>query len=319
MPVPEIVLAEHPEKKRSFIIIDGKQRLLTIAGFMDPEGVEYWNNPKLGKGLSVRKDLEGLTFDKMQKDFVYEDERRAFLNADMRCTVISNSPSSDVLYDIFYRLHSGAVPLSSQELRQALHKGPFADYLMAITSELQPIHRVLKLNEPDARLRDVEMILRLISFVLFSQDYKGNLRRFLDDTMGYITANWEEYREPVKQVYSEFNKAIERLERMLGSEKIGRKYTPGKGWERLNKALFEVEVYYFMHLEDAVINSKRKRFTDEFQKFCGENSRFRESITTSTSDLEKYAIRYQVFRDFINKNFGTGIPMLPLKYNLSNQ
>ena len=34
MPVPEVVFAEHPKKKRSFIVIDGKQRLLTIAGFI---------------------------------------------------------------------------------------------------------------------------------------------------------------------------------------------------------------------------------------------------------------------------------------------
>ena len=36
-PVPEIVLAENPNKKRSFIVIDGKQRLLTLAGFIDNE------------------------------------------------------------------------------------------------------------------------------------------------------------------------------------------------------------------------------------------------------------------------------------------
>ena len=37
MPVPEIVLAEDVEEERSFLVIDGKQRLLTIAGFINPE------------------------------------------------------------------------------------------------------------------------------------------------------------------------------------------------------------------------------------------------------------------------------------------
>src|ERR1700739_1003122 len=32
-PVPEIVLAEDTVKKKSFAVIDGKQRLLTVAGF----------------------------------------------------------------------------------------------------------------------------------------------------------------------------------------------------------------------------------------------------------------------------------------------
>ncbi len=37
IPVPEIVLAEDPKMKKSFIVIDGKQRLLTIAGYINPE------------------------------------------------------------------------------------------------------------------------------------------------------------------------------------------------------------------------------------------------------------------------------------------
>ena len=320
LPVPEIVLAEHPQKKRAFIIIDGKQRLLTIAGFINPEKFDYWDNPKLGKQLSVRTDLQGVTFDQMQTDSTYEEEERAFLNADVRCTVVSNYQSSDILYNIFYRLNTGSVPLSSQELRQVLNKGPFADYLMEITTDLQPIHKVLKLNESDPRMRDVEIILRFICFVLFSQNYKGNLRKFLDDTMGDVTKKWEEYNELVKQVYSDFNKAIERLQPVFGkSEIIGRKYTDGKGWERLNKALFEVEVYYFMQLDDEAINGKRKFFVEEFKKFCGRNERFRESIRTSTSDLEKYAIRYKLFCDFINSTLGTDLSMLPLNYDRSDK
>ena len=314
MPVPEIVFAEHPERKRSFIVIDGKQRLLTIAGFMNPEKFEYWGKPALrGKQLTVKRDLDGLSFNRLQEDPTYEAELREFLNADVRCTVVSNYQSSDVLYNIFYRLNTGSVPLSSQELRQVLNKGPFADYLMEITSELQPIHKVLKRNEPDPRLRDVEMILRFIVFVMFSEEYDGKLRRFLDDKMGYITEHWEEYSEAVKQVYSDFNRAIEKLEQILESESIGRIYPPGKWGGRLNKALFEVEAYYFMHLEDKDIHGKKKQFKTELEKFCEGNTSFRESIRISTADSERYATRYTLFCNFVNEIFGTNIPVLSLR------
>ena len=320
MPVPAIVLAEHRKKTGSFIVIDGKQRLLTIAGFMSPGDFKSWRNPKLGqKQLTVRKDLEGLTFDQMENDPTYEHEHRAFVNADVRCTVVANYQSPDVLYDIFYRLNTGAVPLSSQELRQVLNKGPFADYLMEVTQDLQPIHRVLKLTESDPRLRDIEMVLRFIALVMFSLDYRGNLQRFLDDQMGYITEKWEECSEAVKQVYADFNEAIKRLEKMLDSDKIGRRYTLGKGWERLNKVLFEVEAYYFMLLKDEEIDGKGEQFLAEFEKFCGENTQFRESIRDSTSDLEKYTIRYKLFGNFINSTFGTNIHSVPFHYNVSKK
>ena len=165
----------------------------------------------------------------MENDSAYVDELPSVLNADVRCTVVSNYRSWDVLYNIFYRLNTGSVPLSSQELRQVLNKGPFADYLMEITSEPQPIHRVLKRNGPDPRLRDAELILRFMVFVMFSKEYKGNLRRFLDEKMGHITEHWDEYRERVKQVYSDFNRAIEKLEQILEGDKTLVVYIPRIG------------------------------------------------------------------------------------------
>ena len=316
MPVPEIVLAEHPEKKRSFIVIDGKQRLLTIAGFIDPE-IKYWRKPALiGEQLTIRHDLNGLTFNRMENDSACVDELRAFLNADVRCTVVSNYRSWDVLYNIFYRLNTGSVSLSPQELRQVLNKGPFADYLMEVTSEPQPIHRILKRNGPDPRLRDAELILRFMVFVMFSKEYKGSLRRFLDEKMGHITEHWDEYRERVKQVYSDFNRAIEKLEQVLEGDNVGRRYSPDRGWERpLNKVLFEVEAYYFMCLDDAIIKNKKKQFTTELEKFFKDNPVFIESIQASTSNLEKYINRYTLFCDLINKVFGTNIRVLPLEKN----
>ena len=315
MPVPEIVLAEDVEEERSFLVIDGKQRLLTIAGFINPEKFEYWKKAELEKKqLTANKDLGGLTFEEMEKDPTKETERRKFLNADMRCTiVVPRHRSSAVLYDIFYRLNSGSVPLSSQELRQVLNKGAFADYLMDITDKSPAIHRVLRLNGPDARLRDIELILRFIVFAMFRDEYKGNLRKFLDDKMEHITENWKGYNEEVKQVYSDFNRAIEKLGEVLGSQSIGRIHpSSGKRGGRFNKALFEVEAYYFMQLNDEVIQSKKEQFTTEFEKFYEKNPAFGDSIRTSTSDPERYATRYTLFCDFINKTFETDIPVLPL-------
>ena len=312
MPVPEVVFAEHPEKKRSFIVIDGKQRLLTIAGFMNP-ALEYWKKPALkGAQLTVRRDLDGLTYNRMESESAYADELREFLNADMRCTVVSNYESPEILYNIFYRLNTGSVPLSSQELRQALNRGLFSDYLMEITDELQPIHRVLKRNESDPRLRDIEMILIFIAFVMFGEEYDGKLQRFLDEKMKYMNKNWTKYSGEVKQVYSDFNRAIEKMEAILGSTSIGRVYPPGKWGGRFNKALFEVEAYYFMHLKEEDINGKEEQFKSELEKFCEESTLFRESIRTSTTDLERYVNRYELFCEFINKTFKTNISILPL-------
>jgi hypothetical protein len=155
LPVPEIVLAEDPKKKKAFVVIDGKQRLLTIAGFVDPT-INYWKKARL-RDLKLREDLNKTTYEKLKTDESLSDEYREFMNADVRCTIISNFKNDDALYDIFYRLNTGSVPLSTQELRQVLHKGPFADFLIEITSTPQPVHekkfRVARKNSWVARTK----------------------------------------------------------------------------------------------------------------------------------------------------------------------
>src|SRR5574344_1495434 len=98
-PIPEIVLAENPNKKRSFIVIDGKQRLLTLAGFIANDKYKYWDRPVL-KGLKVLKELNKSKY----IDFD-EKSKREFDNSSLRCTVITNYKDIQILYDIFYRLN----------------------------------------------------------------------------------------------------------------------------------------------------------------------------------------------------------------------
>ncbi|MFN8720014.1 MAG: DUF262 domain-containing protein [Rhodospirillales bacterium] len=114
VPVPEVVLAERPGQKKSYVVIDGKQRLMALAGYIQPKfGV--WDNPKL-RDLKSRGDLNGKAFADLSDGESEGEDQKNLLGADLRCTIISHYRSQDVLYDIFYRLNSGSSPLSSQSL-----------------------------------------------------------------------------------------------------------------------------------------------------------------------------------------------------------
>ena len=296
-PVPEIVLAENPNKKRSFIVIDGKQRLLTLAGYIDNEKYKYWDKPIL-TDIKVCKELNKLKY----TDFS-EQLKREFDNASLRCTVITNYTDVEVLYDIFYRLNNGSESLSTQELRQALNKGEFADYLVEITNDLQPIHYVMNLNEPDKRFRDIENILRLFAFTMYHQDYKGNLKKFLDDKMREITEKWDEMQNLIREKYTQINNAIHLLKEVFGEYKfIGRKFDHDRYTNRFNSVLFEVEIFYFLQLDESILCNK-ENFIKNFKKLCIEDSFFRDSIESSTKNIENYKIRYTRIRELINKSF----------------
>ena len=300
-PIPEIVLAEDPVKKKSFIVIDGKQRLLTLAGFVDPN-YSYWDKPFLRK-LIVRDDLNTLYYTNFD-----DQTKREFDNSSLRCTVITGHKSIDVLFDIFYRLNSGSVSLSTQELRQSLNRGCFSDFLLDITNTLQPIHQVLGINKPDKRMKDMEIILRIISFLTSPGKYSGNLKKFLDDQMSYYNEHWIELEKHVKETYSLMNQAISNLFQVFGDyKKIGRKATEN----RFNKALFEVEVYYFSKIQSELLTDKSvESFICSFNKLC-EDSLFRDSIERTTKTLENYNTRYTKFLDIVNSSFGCEISNNP--------
>lgn len=303
-PIPEIVLAEDMKHKRTFIVIDGKQRLLTLAGFMNHEKYKYWDTPKL-KGLKLLNQLNGKTFE----DFCQEKNLKTeFGNSSLRCSVITNYRTEDgndsVLYDLFYRLNSGSVKLSTQELRQALYRGHFSNWLIEVTSSKTQIHHALSLSDADKRMRDAEMVLRLLAFCFRANQYKGNLKSFLDESMQDFNQQWEKQEEKIKSKYEDILTAIDKLKIAFEDYKcIGRKFQREKFESRSNKVLLEVEIFYFMQISAEEVGSKQSEFIEAFKQMCTNDNDFRNSIESSTKNIDNYKVRYSKFGNLMQTMF----------------
>lgn len=302
-PIPQIVLAENKTKSRSWVVIDGKQRLLTIAGFLDPL-IKYWKKPKL-QGLTLFPELNGKDAKELASDERFAEAYRSLMNADVRCTLISNYDSENVLYEIFYRINTGSTQLSTQELRQVLCRGWFADWLIEKTSTLQPLHAVLKLEEPDVRLVDVEILLRCLCNAIFGKNYRGNMKEFLDSSMRSITQNSDSIA--IEAEYMKFNLGIERLKEFFLPIEIGRKLVNGKLEGRFNRALFEVQVFYFSRLNVASALVICPNFKQNFIDWISKSSLFVESIESTTKSIERTTTRFYEFGTMFNNEFGSQI------------
>lgn len=314
LPVPEIVLAEDPKRPRAFIVIDGKQRLLTIAGFINPGKYPYWQEPKI-RGLKSKERLNGYSYELMKANPLFADSLRLLMNADNRCTVVSHFKNDDVLYDIFYRLNTGSVPLSSQELRQVLNKGPFADYLYSVTQDTIALQQVMGLEGSDPRLYDVEFILRYVVFSMFGKEYTNNLKQFLDDSMKKVNEDWGRHEKTVKDLVESIDYAIGLLRKVFNDTEIGRRYVKDRYFGRFNKAVLESQLYYFARLNIEVLtDAKNKQFKEEFEKVSLTNESFGAAVSGSTKDLEKFRARHTVIRDLVNLVYGLTITDIPVKF-----
>lgn len=134
MPVPQIILAENKLKRNTYIVIDGKQRLLSIRRFFSntvPEKNESIDfQPLKLTGLTILHECNGKYKTDIDKALITQ-----FENQPIRTIIIKNWPDEEFLYTVFLRLNTGSKPLSPQELRQALKPGEFLSYLDKATAE----------------------------------------------------------------------------------------------------------------------------------------------------------------------------------------
>jgi hypothetical protein len=237
LPIPQIVLAESKERRGKFIVLDGKQRLLSILQFW---GIgEGKNNEYALSGLDIRKDLTRKKLSHFESEPDLEDDLNALLNQPIRTVVIKNWPNVDFLHLVFLRLNTGSVKLSPQELRQALFPGPFSDWVDVAAVNSGAIKKLLNLREPDYRMRDIEVLSRYLAFRFFIEAYRGRMKRFLDLSFETFNKDWHEWEPRLQAALEEFELAVDSLVRVFGPS-VGRK--PGS--RHFNRAIFDFLVFY---------------------------------------------------------------------------
>ncbi len=246
-------------------------------------------------GLNTLRDLNSVRLSDFTSNKKFSDERRYLANAPIRCAILSGTKNREIFYDVFYRLNSGSVPLSGQELRQVFYKGDFAQYLFEATSEAGPLHALLGITGPDPRLFDIELILRYLAINLDLAPYRGDLRAYLDTTMQELSESWPARSEKIRGMRKELDDVIEATGEHFGAVFMGRKYTGAKLSRRFNKAVFEVQAYYFSRLSrERLIGVPAEQFKDAFKNLCRDPS-FRSSIEATTKSHERFQARFNLF------------------------
>lgn len=237
LPVPQIVLAEKRGQRGKYIVLDGKQRLLSLMQFTG--NAEGNHNAFRLSGLEARSDLTRKTYEAL-KDPSYEDDLNAFHNYTVRTVVIRNWPSYDFLHLVFLRLNTGSVKLSPQELRQALFPGTFSDTVDDRAQASAPLQAILGRDTPDPRMRDVELLVRFLGFHFFMPKYSGRMKGFLDATCETLNASWQDEEPRIERAIAAFNAAGDALLQIFGQENIARKV----GSRLFNRAIFDALVFY---------------------------------------------------------------------------
>ena len=309
-PIPQIVLAEKLDRPGHYFVLDGKQRLLALRQFFveSEQPRDQGFDPLRLTGLEVLAELN-------RKDASHLEDARpdlfaALENHSIRTVVLSQWNSQRLLLSLFLRLNTGSVPLSPQELRQALIHGKFMRWLDSNSGDLEALRRLLGNSHPDRRMVDAELTLRHLAFAKSTVRYRGNLKLFLDDTSEQFNAKWGSLHDSATEALNGLSSAIDAAFDLFGPEKVCRKWS-GARWERaLNRAIFDFQMYSLSRPE---VRQAASGHGDEimarFQGACETDEAFVRSITTTTKTSDAFIVRHRKWQEILRDVTGVDYPL----------
>mgnify|MGYP002739521157 CR=1 FL=1 len=303
LPIPQIILAERKDKRGSYIVIDGKQRLLSIRQFCVTDQGDVFAPLKI-KGLKILQDLNGKTYADILGQFDFSNYISAFENQTIRTVIIRNWPNQDFLYTVFLRLNTGSLPLSPQELRQALNPGSFTSFADQFSADSIWVKNALRISKPDYRMKDVEVVVRYFAFKNFIENYTGNLKDFLDQTCEILNRQFDEDNSQIIYQSEQLDQAIEATFTIFGDNAFT-KYSEGTYTGIFNRPVFDVMSYYFSvpEIREEALN-KSAQIVELFENLCSNNIDFLRSIETSTKNIDPTITRYSEWGNGLKKILG---------------
>lgn len=195
LPIPQIFLYE--KERNVFSIIDGQQRLLSLYFFYkgrfpksqearlllrnkntssDMEFIkssildddQYFTNFALNlqsKNSPIKNKLHGFNFRTLDTDHRNRLELATIRNMVIKPELTKKDDLHLAMFEIFNRLNSGGMNLNQQEIRMTLYPSPFMQELENLNQN-DEWRKLYGKKEPDLRLKDSELILRLFSMLI---------------------------------------------------------------------------------------------------------------------------------------------------------
>jgi len=267
------------EAKR-WTVVDGLQRLSTLNDFMVNrtfrlQGLEY-----LGPAA------EGKTFDELSRGM-----QRDLEDTEITIFVIRPETPPDVKFTIFYRINTGGLVLTTQEIRHALFQG-HSTRLLKDLADSEEFLRATDYGVSDSRMDSRECILRYFAFRLHDHrsyeksDLNGLLSRVMKEINGFTP-------DKIAKLSADFKEAMCRANAIFGRFAF-RKY--GSASNRrgpVNKALFESWANVLLDYDLGTLMQRKQKIISELADALSFDDDYSRSLSAGTGSVASVQMRFE--------------------------
>ena len=285
IPLPAFYLDASDEN--CWVVVDGLQRLTTFKRFIIDKTLSLI-------GLEFLTNLNGSTFDNLPRKF-----QRRIKETQITAYLIQERTPPNVKYNIFKRINTGGLPLSSQEIRHALNQGAATDFLAELVNTKEFL-RAIDNGISDERMADRECVLRYLAFSInLPSAYNVNdLDAFLNNNMAQLN---NLSKDEISDLGKKFKRTMVAARDIFGNDAFRKRYAKDSSRYPINKALFEAWSVNISKLSDKEIEKIVKKQEDlkaAFMKLMYDAD-FDRAISQGTGSVNRVKKRFQDIENLI--------------------
>lgn len=287
IPIPAFYFDGTDDEK--WLVVDGLQRLTAIRRFVIDQDLKLCD-------LEYLKEHEGKIFSELPRPL-----QRAIREADLVWYLIMPGTPDNVKFDVFRRINTGGLPLSSQEIRHALNGKPVTDVIRKL-AESEEFKQATAHGLSDKRMDDRECVTRFLVFAVFPPESydKDDFDAFLNTGMRYLNT----HAELLDDLQRRFLRTMRAAERIFGNDAFRKRYYSNATRFPVNKALFEswsVNLDACTDEELQILEQKKGKLKEAFMRLMREDSVFEKAVTQGTGSISRVKCRFKEIRDLIQE------------------
>lgn len=291
IPLPVFYVAANPND--DWVVVDGLQRITTISDFIE-------GRFKLS-GLEYLKGLEDLDFNGLDRIM-----KRRIEETEIVINIIQPGTAEEVMMNIFKRINTGGVPLNSQEIRNAINKGP-ARSLLRELAQTEEFKLATDNSIRDTRMDAQEMVLRFLAFRINPwTEYKANkLDAYLNTAMRQLNTTSD---QELERLSNDFKLSMTRSFEIFGKNCFRKNTLTGRR-SPISKPLFEawsVNLAALNEDEFVKLAQKKDELIIEHSDMLLKNIEYIVAITYSTGVPKRVTGRFQEVQELLRKTI-TGV------------
>jgi len=287
IPLPAFYMDVSDESK--WLVVDGLQRLSTLKSFVIDKTLKL-------RGLEFLDKCDGKKFDQLPRNL-----QRRILETQVTVFLIQENTPPEVKFNIFKRINTGGLPLSSQEIRHALNQGKACTLLQDL-SECEEFRTAINDGIRDDRMGDRECILRLLAFFRTPySDYKANnIDAFLNQCMRELNQLSD---ADMLALDKRFRRTMVDCYRLFGNRAFRKQKRGNPRRYPINRALFEVWSVNVDALSPEDVDRLQAKNDDLRKRFVSvlDDSSFEAAISYGTGDPHKVRLRFSKIEEIIRE------------------